>query len=100
MLSQVPTITAAQLAEALESERAPLVLDVREDNEIAADSLPDILHIPLAELQLRVEEIPTGQPVAVICRSGGRSAHATAFLITEGYEAVNVEGGMIAFRNL
>ncbi len=88
------------MAEALESERAPLVLDVREDNEIAADSLPDILHIPLAELQLRVEEIPTGQPVAVICRSGGRSAHATAFLITEGYEAVNVEGGMIAFRNL
>ncbi len=100
MLPQVPTITAAQLAEALESEHAPLLLDVREDMEIAADSLPDILHIPLGELQLRVSEIPTGQPVAVICRSGVRSAHATAYLITEGYEAVNVEGGMLAIRNL
>lgn len=100
MLPQVPTITVTQLAEARESERAPLVLDVREDHEIAADSLPDILHIPLGELQLRVEEIPTGQPVAVICRSGVRSAHAVAFLISEGYEAVNVEGGMLAYRTL
>ena len=100
LLPQVPSMTAAQLAEALESERPPRVLDVREPHEVERDSLPDILHIPLAELQLRVDEIPTGQPVAVICHSGGRSAHATAFLISEGYEAVNVAGGMLAYRAL
>lgn len=98
-MESVPSITVHQLDEALNSENPPLLLDVREDAELAADKIPNILHIPLAELQLRMEEIPTGQPIAVICKAGGRSAYATAFLISEGFEAVNVAGGMTAYRN-
>lgn len=99
MLPAVPTITVAQLAEVLGTENAPLLLDVREAAELAADSLPGIVHIPLAELPFRHTELPSGQSIAVICRSGVRSAHATAFLISEGYQAANVEGGMLAYRN-
>lgn len=70
------------------------LLDVRELDEWRAGHAPDALHIPLSELQHRVGEVPQGQPVYVICRVGGRSAHATAWLNHVGWEAVNVDGGM------
>ena len=100
MYPHVPSMTAQQLAEALQGDRPPLLLDVREYGEVAAESVPNALHIPMGSLQLRVGEIPAGQPVAVICHSGGRSAYAAAFLISEGYEAVNIEGGIVALRGV
>ena len=95
----VPTITVQQLAEALASENPPQLLDVREDAEVTASSLPGIIHIPLIQLPDRLDELGLEQPIAVICRSGGRSAMATAMLIQEGYTAANVQGGMLAYRH-
>lgn len=70
------------------------LLDVREPDEWAAGHAPAAVHIPLGELQARVEELPAGQTVYVVCRVGGRSAQATAWLNHIGRDAVNVEGGM------
>ncbi|GIH75225.1 rhodanese-like domain-containing protein [Planobispora longispora] len=70
------------------------LLDVREDDEWHAGHAPEAVHIPMGELQARVEEIPAGKPVYVVCRVGGRSAHATAWLNAVGHEAINVGGGM------
>lgn len=73
------------------------LLDVREPDEWAAGHAPDAIHIPLGELPARVGELaglPDDRPVYVICRSGGRSARATAWLNAGGREAVNVAGGM------
>jgi rhodanese-related sulfurtransferase len=73
------------------------LLDVREDDEWAAGHAPGAVHIPLGELPTRVEELaklPDNQPLYVVCRSGGRSARATAWLNASGWEAVNVAGGM------
>ena len=52
--------------------------------------------IPLAQLPGRLDELPTDreQELLVICKSGGRSAHATAFLIQQGWRRVfNVAQG-------
>jgi rhodanese-related sulfurtransferase len=73
------------------------VLDVREDNEWAAGHAPGALHIPLGDLPARVDELaklPDDRPIYVVCRSGGRSSRATAWLNASGYDAVNVAGGM------
>jgi rhodanese-related sulfurtransferase len=70
------------------------LLDVRELDEWRAGHAPDALHIPLSELQHRVGEVPQGRPVYVICRVGGRSAHATTWLNHVGWQAINVGGGM------
>jgi rhodanese-related sulfurtransferase len=73
------------------------LLDVREDDEWAAGHAPGAKHIPLGELTTRVDELaelPDDQPLYVICRSGGRSARATAWLNATGWDAVNVAGGM------
>ncbi|SDH85409.1 Rhodanese-related sulfurtransferase [Sinosporangium album] len=70
------------------------VLDVREHDEWQAGHAPTAVHIPLGELQSRVAEVPKGAQVYVICRVGGRSAHAAAWLNHGGWDAVNVGGGM------
>jgi rhodanese-related sulfurtransferase len=74
-----------------------LVLDVREDDEWDAGHVEDSLHIPLMALGERVTEIGAGQ-VLVVCRSGHRSAHATAYLVEQGLDAVNLEDGLMAWH--
>ena len=70
------------------------VLDVREDDEWQAGHAPDAVHIPMTELAGRLDEVPEADPLYVICRSGGRSARVTAYLNGQGWDAVNVAGGM------
>jgi rhodanese-related sulfurtransferase len=69
------------------------VIDVREDDEWEAGHAPDAVHIPLGQIPSRVGEIPEGE-VYIVCRSGGRSGRAVAWLRENGHDAVNVGGGM------
>ncbi|MEV0582699.1 rhodanese-like domain-containing protein [Nonomuraea sp. NPDC050310] len=74
------------------------LLDVREQVEWVAGHAPAAVHIPLGELQMRVEEVPADQTLYVLCRIGGRSYNAAAWLNHIGRKAVNVEGGMQAWE--
>jgi rhodanese-related sulfurtransferase len=71
-----------------------VLLDVREDDEWTSGHAPDAVHVPMTELAERLDEVPDGDPLYVICRSGGRSARVTAYLNMQGWDAVNVAGGM------
>ena len=71
-----------------------VLLDVREDDEWAAGHAPGAVHVPMTQLADRLDDLPDGSPVYVICRSGGRSARATAYLNQPGWDTVNVAGGM------
>lgn len=73
------------------------LLDVREDDEWDAGHAPQAVHIPLGQLPARVDELaqfPEDRPIHVVCRTGGRSARAAAWLSDNGWDAVNVAGGM------
>lgn len=71
------------------------LLDVREDDEWTAGHAPAAHHLPMTELPARMAEVPDDREVAVICRSGGRSAQVVAYLMRNGWDQVrNVEGGM------
>ena len=84
-----------------------VVLDVREPDEWQAGHIEGALHIPLSELPARAGELAdaepaasaasAGQPLIVVCRSGGRSARAVSWLNQNGYEALNLDGGMGAW---
>jgi rhodanese-related sulfurtransferase len=73
------------------------VLDVREDYEWEAGHIDGAVHIPLDQLPERLEELDPDEDVYIICRTGGRSARATAWLVGRGYSATNVSGGMDAW---
>ncbi|GAA3609359.1 rhodanese-like domain-containing protein [Kineosporia mesophila] len=89
--SQVPSVDATQVP----AEAA--IVDVREPDEWQAGHISGAVHIPLMELPARTGDLPEGD-VYVICRSGGRSARAVAWLEQNGFEAVNVSGGMGAWQ--
>lgn len=79
-----------------------VVVDVREDKEVADGTILDSLHIPLGSLGDRLEELANfrEKPIIVSCRSGHRSATACARLRKEGFTTVyNLKGGVLAWQN-
>jgi len=79
-----------------------LLLDVREDEEWAAGRAEGALHIPMSDFVGRFGELTErageGERVYVVCRVGGRSAQVTQYLLQQGLDAVNVDGGMLAWE--
>ncbi len=83
------------------SKQGALLLDVREPEEYAAIHAPDAKLIPLGEVGARLKEIEVykNKPIAVMCRSGRRSAKAVALLQEAGFSRVsNVQGGILAWE--
>ena len=93
-----PEITVDELAAALDDGLVPLV-DVRQPEEYEAVHVPGAKLIPLADVVARIGEIPTDQPVYVICQTGSRSQRAADFYRNRGIEAYNVAGGTKAWAD-
>jgi rhodanese-related sulfurtransferase len=89
----VPTISVGEVDAWL--EQGWTVLDVRNDDEWVEGHLANATHIPLPDLPARLEEVD--EKVVCVCAVGGRSAKATEFLLANGREAVNLDGGMHAW---
>jgi rhodanese-related sulfurtransferase len=85
-------------AQHLLSEGA-FLLDVREENEFAAGHAPDAHHTPLSSVPDVLEDLPRDRVIVCVCRSGARSARAANFLLEQGFDAVNLEGGMHAWHD-
>ena len=73
------------------------LLDVREDWELGVASVPDVVHIPMGEVADRLGELDRGREVVVLCRSGRRSLQVANFLQQNGFQAVNLAGGILAW---
>ncbi len=83
------------------SVQGALLLDVRQPEEYAAIHAPNAKLIPLGEVGSRLKEIEAykNKPIAVMCRSGRRSATAVALLQEAGFTKVsNVQGGILAWE--
>ena len=76
------------------------VLDVREVEEFEALHLEGAQNLPLGQLADIYDRLDKDLLYYVICKSGMRSARACQFLAEQGYEVINVQGGMTAFENL
>jgi rhodanese-related sulfurtransferase len=87
----VPSVNASTVPD------GAVILDVRENDEWQAGRIDGARHIPLGEVPARVAEVAGDDQVVVVCRSGGRSARATAWLLANGVDAVNLVGGMGAW---
>ncbi|MBU0689192.1 MAG: rhodanese-like domain-containing protein [Gammaproteobacteria bacterium] len=82
------------------SQQGALLLDVREPSEYAAVHAVDAKLMPLGQVGMRLKELEAykDKPVAVICRSGRRSAQAVSILQEAGFsKVVNVQGGTNAW---
>ena len=92
---QVPSLDVTDLDPAQPVPPGAVLVDVREQDEWDAGHAPQAVHIPLGDLPDRLGDLPKDQRLLMICHSGARSGRATAWLVQGGYDAVNVEGGMV-----
>lgn len=74
------------------------IVDVRTVQEWRSGHVPEAKHIPLDELPGHLGELEVGQPVAFICQSGARSKRATKIACHAGLDAINIDGGMLAWQ--
>jgi rhodanese-related sulfurtransferase len=97
----VPSIDPPELRSRLAGDRPPVLVDVREAEELEISRLPGAIHIPLHELPTRIGELNPEWDIVTICRVGGRSGHAAAFLIHHGFGKVtNLAMGMNGWARL
>lgn len=73
------------------------LFDVRMPDEYESAHVPGAKLVPLPALPERLGDFPDDAPVYVICQSGGRSMKACEFLESQGYKAINVAGGTMAW---
>lgn len=110
MSHQAGTIPAVDVTEAAarldgtagsgaSADAGPLLVDVREPNELVEARVDGAAHYPMSSFAARFTELPRDRQILVMCASGGRSAAVTAFLIRNGWtDVLNVDGGISAWR--
>lgn len=91
-------VTGAELAERLADTEGLQVVDLRNQGERIAGSLPGAAHIPLAALRARVGELDLDRPILVHCAGGYRSSIAASWLAAQGARDVSdLLGGFSAW---
>jgi len=91
---------APEVSEALGGDRAPLIVDIREPDEVAQGQIREAVVVPRGYLELRIEALASrDRPVVIYCASGTRSLFAAQALKALGYQDVtSLAGGFVAWK--
>lgn len=92
------TITPDEVLKKIDEGQEINIIDVREPEETATGKISIAQTIPLGTLDFHLDELDKNLEYIMVCRSGRRSAQATSFLEENGYNATNMEGGMLAWE--
>ena len=100
-MSGMRSIEPAEVRRRLDAGEQLVIIDVREDEEVAAGIIPGARHIPMGTIPERMSDIPKEGEVILVCRSGNRSGRVYDYLEAHGYaNTKNMTGGMLAWETL
>lgn len=91
-------MTAKEVEIALDNNEDIHLIDVREIDEVESGHIPGITHIPLGSIPEYIDNLKPQTTYIIVCRSGARSANATAYLRQYDIDAYNMVGGMLAWE--
>ena len=95
---QPPQIEPSALSEKLTADAKPLVLDVRQPQEVQVDGrVADSLLIPMNELPARIGELPRDREIVAVSKRGQRSWNVAQWLRQQGYDTSSLSGGLDAW---
>ncbi len=96
--SEPVEISVRDLAERMARGEEVLVVDVREAFELQIAKFPSALHIPMALVPVKLQELPTDRTLVLACHTGVRSLRTLQFLKTKGFTRLrNLTGGIDAW---
>jgi len=91
-------ITPQELKTRLDNKDPLVLLDVREQWEYDLAKINGSVLIPVSTLPDSFSQLDRNSEIIAICHHGTRSAHATGFLVQQGYTKVkNLVGGIDAW---
>ena len=96
LFSRTTAIDAGTAADRL-GDGSVIVVDVRQQAEWKTGHIRGAIHIPLAQLPQRLQQLPAGTTIVTVCRSGHRSAVAARTLTGAGHGVLNLRGGLNAW---
>lgn len=95
MQNPPPEVSIEQSRDWLASAEPPVLIDVREADEVAICAIPGAVHIPMQSIPARLGDLPKDKTYLIHCHHGGRSLRVTRFLRDQGYAKVsNMKGGI------
>ena len=86
-------LNVLELKEKLDSHEITLI-DVREDYELKICHIKNSKHILMNQIPNNLDALDKKNMYAIICHSGARSLAVTQYLVSLGYNAKNVIGGI------
>ena len=90
--------TAKKVQEKLESGEQLNIIDIREVDEVKEGKIPEAIHIPLGLVEFNVNELDKKKRYVMVCRSGARSGASATYLEGQGFDVINMDGGMMAYE--
>ena len=94
----IQAISPQQLQDLLQQQPDTVLLDVREDEEVALCALPHHTHIAMNRIPLCHNKLPDDVPIVVYCHHGIRSLNVARYLENAGFEQLyNLSGGIDAW---
>jgi len=97
-------ISVEKAFELIRADTTAVVLDVRTEDEYRSETghLAGAKLIPIQQLEARIHELDVWKQKRIIayCRTGNRSERAVSILRGKGFSVVNMEGGIMRWRQL
>lgn len=90
-------MTTEEIINLLDANEDLNVIDVREDFEVENGMIPGAINIPLGSIPEKVNELDKSKEYILVCKGGVRSANACEYLESQGFNVVNLEGGMMDY---
>ncbi|GIN60063.1 rhodanese-like domain-containing protein [Robertmurraya siralis] len=97
-MEAIKTITTEELEQKIENGEELLLIDVREDEEVAQGMIQGAKHIPMGQIPNHLDELDKDKEYIFICRSGRRSENVCYYLQDQGYKVRNMVGGMLEWN--
>lgn len=98
-MSSIKEVTPVEAEEIIANSKDTVIIDVREDEEVANGMIHDALHIPLQQIPEKITNLNKEKEYILVCRSGGRSMKAALYMEEEGFKVANMVGGMLEWTD-
>lgn len=96
-MAEIKVLTPVDVEKVMNDDNI-VIIDVREDEEVAQGMIGTAKHIPLGDIPQAVSDLDKSKDYILVCRSGARSMNASKYMNEQGFKVSNMKGGMLEWE--